>query len=44
MRFLGVLLAIGLLKTTRGLWWAGERLHTTALWILVYCDPATRGR
>jgi hypothetical protein len=44
MKLLALLLAIGLLKTAKGIAWAGERIADGAVWIIDQCDPAPRRR
>ena len=44
MKYLALLLAIGLLRTAKCIAWVGERIADGAVWIIDQCDPAMRGR
>ena len=44
MRFLALMVAIGLLKTAKRIAWAGELVADAAVWIIDQCDPKARRR
>ncbi|MEW9617077.1 hypothetical protein AB3G45_25035 [Shinella sp. S4-D37] len=44
MKLIALLIAIALLRTAKGIAWAGERVADAAVWIIDQCDPQTRRR
>lgn len=44
MKTLALIIAIGLLRTAKGLAWTGEHIADGAVWIVDQCDPQARGR
>lgn len=43
MKFIALLIAIVLLRTAKGIAWAGELVADAAVWIIDQCDLKTRG-
>lgn len=44
MKLAALLIAIALLRTAKGITWAGELMADAAVWIIGQCDPKPRRR